>query len=106
MAVISWRAKPAATRPLQWFTKAISSFLCSSALRAAHILAAWAGHPIQNEIRGAIGNKVDKLMRHIRKVEAESHAWKHRYKAETGSLRGRIRQLEKQLAERRNEGQL
>lgn len=36
-------------------------------------------------------------MRHIQWVQAKSHEWKHRYKAETGSLRGRIQELETQL---------
>jgi hypothetical protein len=98
-----WHAKHAATKRSWWFTKALTRFLSFNALRVAAILAVWAGRPIQIQIQEAVGNKVEKLMRHVRKVEAESHYWKERYRGETGSLRGRIRQLEDQLQERRGD---
>lgn len=83
-------ASAAATRHLQWCIKAIRHSLSYSALRAAAILATLGGQPIHEQIRDGVGNKLRKVMRHVRKVEAESHDWKQRYKSETGSLRGRI----------------
>lgn len=44
--------------------------------------------------RKAVANKMKKLKRHIDAVEAKSNSWKSKYKAEVGSLRGRVRQLE------------
>ncbi len=35
-----------------------------------------------------------KLVEHTRKVEAASHSWKLKHAADTGSLRGRIAELE------------
>jgi hypothetical protein len=40
-----------------------------------------------------------RLYEHSRRVEAQSNDWKQRYHAETGSLRGRIAQLEARVFE-------
>jgi hypothetical protein len=77
------RVRPARTKRSWWSLK-VADFLFFNALRVAIISAEWAGRPIRETNR----------MRHIQWVQAKSHEWKHRYKAETGSLRGRIRELE------------
>lgn len=49
---------------------------------------------VRRAARKAVASKMTKLMRHIREVEAQSNAWKMRYRSVNGSLRGRVRQLE------------
>lgn len=90
-------AKAVVTRRSRSSIRALKHFLSFSALRAAAILAALAGQPIPEQICQAVGNKMRKVRAHIQKVESESHYWKERYRGETGSLRGRIRELEAQL---------
>lgn len=49
---------------------------------------------VRRAARKAVGNKMAKLKKHIATVEAQSNAWKLRYRAVSGSLRGRVRELE------------
>lgn len=52
---------------------------------------------VRRAVRKAVANKMKKLERHIRLVEAKSNRWKLKYKSETGSLKKRIAELEEDL---------